>query len=416
MKKAFVILMIFAILLTLTLSAGATASAEGMSPYDRAVAYTLLHARRDILSGGAAAAGATLSTLLAGYGYDVSTPQFSYYGETSTGSKVSYDYKHVLGYKDKGKGKCVLIGCYYGGYEPQDSYGVGTGASVALSVGTLLYIAEQLAPLSLDYDVAIAFWGGLEIGGDFNVSKCGIDLDRIALYIDLDCIAAGDNDYLYADDVPRAHGEYFRSVIEEFGAEILEPPVFKRQAALSFGENDPYSYTHLGLISVTRYFMGAEIPSLNFVGGAWTADCGLSRYASRGDIEGSSLDTIETIDGLNGGADKTAARLLTVANVILAGVQGEGLSDALTEAAGETSSASLDNDLAFYLVSMIGTAILIGVLIFLFVKQGKDRRERVWEVPHADDRDPFEEFGGRIEDDRSDEGDRSGSDDDVFRF
>ena len=416
MKKAVVILVLFTFLLTLTLSAGITAAAEVMTPYDRAVAYTTLHARRDILSGGSAAAATSLSTALSSYGYDVSTPEFTYYGETTTGTKISYEYKHVLGYKDKGKGKCVLIGCYYDGYEPQDSYGVGTGASAALSVGTLLYIAEQLAGVSLDYDIAIAFWGGIEIGEDFNASKCGISLDRVALYINLDCIAAGDVDYLYADDVPRAHGKYFRSIIDDLGADIAEPPVYKRQASLSFGENDPYSYTHLGLYSATRFFMGEDIPSLNFLGGAWEVGSGLSRYTGRGDIEGSSLDTIETIDGLNGGADKTAARLLTVANVVITGLSGEGLAEAIAEAEGEVTSASLDNDLAFYLISLIGTAILIGVLIFLFVKQGKDRRETVWEVPHDEYRGPFEEFGGRIDDNSSDDGEDSGSDDDVFRF
>ena len=416
MKKAVIISIVFILLLTLTVGVGVTAAAEGMTPYERAVSYTALHARRDILSGGSAAAAASLSTALSSYGYDVSAPLFSYYGETSTGGKISYEYRHVLGYKDKGKGKCVLIGCYYDGYEPQDSYGVGTGASVALSVGTLLYLAEQLANLSLDYDIAIAFWGGLEIADDFNVTKCGISLDRVVLYINLDCIAAGDTDYLYADDVPRAHGAYFRSVIEELGADIAEPPVYKRQASLSYGEKDPYSYTHLGLLSVTRFFMGEDIPSLNFVGGAWETDSGLTRYSDRGDIEGSSLDTVETIDGLNGGADKTAARLIDVANVVIAGVSGEGFSEAIAEAEGEVSSASLDNDLAFYLISLIGTAILIGVLIFLFVKQGKDRREAVWEVPHDAYRGPFEEFGGRIDDESSDDGEDSGSDDDVFRF
>ena len=417
MKKFFVMTLLIAFMLSIFTFTGVTAAAEGgMTPYERANAYATMHARRDILSGGEAASAATLSEVLTGFGYEVSTPSFTYYGESSTGSKLSYNYKHVLGYQDNGKGKCVLIGCYYGGYEPQDSYGVGNGASAALSVGTVLYIAEALSTQASDYDVAIAFWGGMEIAGDFDVKKCGIDIERVALYINLDCVAAGDYDYLYADDLPRSQEKYFRSVISSLGVTLLEPPVYKRTASLSYGDDDPYTYTHLGLLSVNRFFMGADVPCVNFVGGSWENDTGIYRYAGKGDIEGTSLDTITSIDGLNGGADKTASRTLAVADVVIKGVTGEGLSDALTQAAKETSSASLDNSLAFYLVSLIGTAILIGVLVFLLAKQGKDRRDAVWEVKVGGEGfDPFSDLNDRA-DDPSDKRDDDGGGDDVFRF
>ena len=82
----------------------------------------------------------------------------------------------------------------------------------------------------------------------------------------------------------------------------------------------------------------------------------------------------------------------------------------------ETSSASLDNSLAFYLVSLIGTAILIGVLIFLLAKQGKDRRDAVWEVKVGGEGfDPFSDLNDRA-DDPSDKRDDDDGGDDVFRF
>ena len=419
MKKAFVWILLLSLLISAFVLPGVTAAAEGSEndyewSYMIAKTYATTFARRDILSGGEAAAMRWLSADLSASGYEVSTPAFTYYGESTTGAKIAYNYNHVLGCKDNGKERCVVIGCYYGGFEPQDSYGVGNGASVALSVGTLLYIAHELSSVHFDFNLVIAFWGGMEIPQDFNAEKCGVPLDKIALYINLDCIGAGDCDYLYVDDVPRTTETYFRSVIDDFGADIKEPPVFKKQASLSYGENDPYSYTHLGLLSVNRFMMGAGVSCVNFLGGSWESDTGLYRYAGKGDIEGTSLDTIESINGLNGGEDKTKVRLGAVANVILRAVKGQGFSSAVFAAASETSSHSLDNSLAFTLISLIGTALLIGLLIFLLVKQGKDRREAVWEVPHDpfDGADPFAELHEKNSSHSSDDDDG----DDVFRF
>ncbi|MBO4478851.1 MAG: M28 family peptidase [Clostridia bacterium] len=418
MKKFLLLLLIFSLLISSFAFVGASAVAEETSPYDYATLYVQAHARRDILSGGEGAAAASLTAALTGFGYEVQNPSFRTYAENAEGSRVAYDYQHVVGYKNNGKDKCVLIGCYYGGYEPVDSFGVGNGGTVALSVGTLLSVASKLVSLPMDYDVAIAFWGGMEVFGDFNVKECGVQKDKIALYVNLDGVAVGDHDYLYADDLPRAHETYFRGVIQEVGANVLSAPVFKKQASLSYGGDDAFTYSHLGLLSTNRFFMAEDIPSVNFVSGAWDYDCGLYRYAGKGDIEGTSLDTIESIDSLNGGPDKTKQRMTAIANVVVRGVTGEGLAPALDKAAKETSSVGLNNSLAFYLVSFIGMALLIFCLIFLYAKQGKDRRDTEW-TPNLNGENaaPYEEFHGEKGteepgDAPSDEDDE----DDVFRF
>ena len=417
MKKLVLLILVFSLALSSLLFAGVTAVAETPSSYDYAVAYAQNHARRDILSGGEAAAANTLTAALTTFGYQVETPAFRYYGQSADGEKIAYDYKHVLGFKDNGKGKCVLIGCYYGGYEPVDSYGVGVGATAALSVGTLLSVARVLASAASEYDIVVAFWGGLEVFGDFRVKDCGVETDKIALYVNLDGVGVGDRDYLYADDVPRAQEEYFRKVIGEIGADISAPPVYKRQAALSYGDRDSYAYSHLGLLGANRFFMAENVPCVNFVGGAWEYDCGLYRYSGKGDIEGTSLDTFESIDGLNGGAAKTKARLDAAANVIVRGVTGEGLSAALDKAAKETSALDLSSSLAVCLISLIGTALLIAFLIILYVKQGKDRKDTVW-APDLNDRkeDPYEEFHNTQGEESDQTPSSDDDDDDVFRF
>ena len=424
MKKFLVLIIALAFLICSFAFTGVGAAAEeGVSPYEYAFFYANAHSRRDVRSGGEGAAAETLSTALSSKGYEVTTPSFRHYETAADGSKVVYEFKNVVGYKDNGKGECVLIGCYYGGFEPVDSYGVGTGGSAALSVGALLYVADQLSAASASYDIAIAFWGGMEVADGFDVKQCGVDLKKIALYINLDCVAAGTNDYLYADDLPRSQGKFFANVVKDLGADIKAPPTYKKPASLYYGENDAFTYMHLGNAGVNRFFMGEDVPCVNFVGGAWDYDCGLYRYTGKGTIEGTSLDKIEEIDKLNGGAENTQTRLISVANVIVKGVTDETLPAVIDRAKKEVSSKSLNSDLAFYLIVFIGTVVLAALLIILLTKQGKDRREAVWDASFEQRQEnPYEEFRnnppqGDVFEPKEQEPKKDDDDnDDVFRF
>ncbi|MBO4473028.1 MAG: M28 family peptidase [Clostridia bacterium] len=416
MKRVLGLILLFTVLAALFLSVP-VASADTAVPYDLAVSYCAMHSRRDILSGGEAAAARTLADRLSARGYTVTTPTDRQVGENDEGKTQSYELTHVIGFKDNGKGRTLLIGTFYGGYEPTDSLGVGDGASAALSVGALLYVADALVSLPLDYDIAIAFWGGIELGTEVNVEKCGLDLSSIALYINFDCIAAGRSDYLYADDLPRAQETYFREIASEQGATFEAAPTYKRPSALSMGEG-AYSYLHLGLLGANLSFMNEDIPCVNFTSGAWDYDSGLYRYPGKGDIEGTSLDTIEEIDRLNGGKEATSSRLLAATKVVIAGVKDRRLSAVLDEAAKETSGADLNSDLAYYLISFIGIAALLAFFIFLILRQGKDRRDVVWEPAKSSDRsaDPFEELRSDDARDAGDPPSDSDDDGDVFRF
>ena len=425
MKKFLILVLTFSLLISAFLFAGVTAAAEEVSPYQYATAFVQSHARRDILSGGEGAAANTLSSALAAKGYAVTTPSFSYYAETENdGAKVAYQYKHVIGFKDNGKKKSVVIGAYYGGFEPQDSYGVGNGGTAALSVGTLLYIAEHLASATMNYNLVIAFWGGIEISGNFSVEDCGVKADTVALYVNVDGVAAGTRDYLYADDVPRSQEKFFRKIASKVGANLAEPPVYKKQAALSYSDSDPYNYSHIGLLGVNRFFMGEGVPSVNFFGGAWDYDCGFFRYEGKGYIEGTSLDTIAELDTLNGGPKKTEERMLAVANVVITGLTDQQLPSVLDKAAREITGTSINSSLAFYLISFIGTAVLFAAMIIIIVKQGKDRKDNVWQpsVNGAPGEDPYEEFRGREEgaskenENSEEKDDFNDKNDDVFRF
>ncbi|HCU56346.1 MAG TPA: hypothetical protein DIC18_03310 [Clostridiales bacterium] len=418
MKKCLWLILLFSLMLSL-FCMGGSAVAEAPSPYELAQAYLSAHPARSVLSGGELASSVYLKDALDGYGYTTKTVSLDYYdGENHHLSA------HVIGEKDNHKSQTILIGCYYGGYEGEN---VGHGATAGLSVGALLYIANALSDYTANYNITIAFWGGMEYGDSFHVDRCGVALKSIALYINLDSLAAGKYDYLYADDVPRSQEKFFRSVISDFGANVCSAPVFKKPTSFGNG-GDAYAYPHLGILGANRFFLEEGIPCVNFLSGAWSYDCGLYRYEERRDIEGTTADTLAEIDRLNGGSVNTQKRLLSLSNVIIAGVKSEKLPAALSAAAKETTGADLNNRLAVYLITFIGGAILLGVFLFFILRNRGSRTESEWTQPGPKDRDqdPYEEmrsdpfmqgpFGMGREEPNEKEERKTNGEDDVFRF
>ncbi len=414
MKKIFLILFVAAIVFASSFAPFAAAEPSD-SPYAFARAFATAYSRRDAVSGEEQTSALFIKDALASFGYSVSTPECKYYDADYSGDLKevkTYTYYHVIGTRDLGKEKTVVIGGYYGGFASQDAYGTGEGAEIALGVGILLSVAKRLSVTQSDYNIAIAFWGGVRFS-DFNVEKCGVSLDKVALYIGVDAVAAGTHDYLYCDDVPRSHEKYFRNVVFSVGAELSEPPTFKRALSL-YSEEGAYTYTHLGLIGVNHDFMNRDIPCAAFVGGDWEEDCGLYRYNGKTEISGTNLDTIDEIDKRNGGKEKTAARLQGVSDVIVNAVGGEGLKNALDSAEKEISGADLDSKLAYALITFIGGAAAIAFFLLLMFRQGKDRREEVWqETFERKDIRPEDVFPDP-EEKKEEPSDRN--DDDVFRF
>ena len=414
-------LIVIAVLVLLTLSVPVVATAEVVTPYQYATDFAGAFPARSVLSGNEMLSSEYLVTFLESVGYVVETPEFTYrYSSSSSSATVTCKYRHVLGFKDNGKGKKVVVGAYYGGFDAEAGLTAGEGAEVALSVGALQYIAAALFADFTEYDLVIAFWGGVSVA-DFNVSKCGVDPSEIALYVNLDGVAAGTYDYYYCDDVPRSHNDYFKGVIESLGANILPPPVFKRTTLLSVAGGS-YSTGHLGLFSTNSYFLNEDVPCISFLGGAWTYDAGIYHYEGKGEISGTSLDTFETVNTRNGGREATEKRLLDVSNVIVTALRGEGLSSALDAAAKDLSGADLDSSLAYYLITFIGAGVIIALFVLLILSRGKDRREEVWEAEPSSEEvppqapptaeNPFREF----ESEEKPAQNGRNEDDDVFRF
>ena len=252
--KKFLLILTAVILCFFSLSLPISASAEDEElSYNYARAFAAAYPARDPKSGKELVAASYLASALGAMGYEVSTPSFKYFDAEEGSGGQTYAYEHVVGFKDLGKEKTVVIGGYYGGFAPSDAYGAGEGGEIALGVGILLSVAKKLANASADHNIAIAFWGGASLS-DFRADQCGIPIEKIALYVGLDGVAAGERDYLYSDDVPRSHEKYFRSVASSVHAEIASAPAFKRPVSL-YSTQGTFDYVHLGLIGVNRGFM-----------------------------------------------------------------------------------------------------------------------------------------------------------------
>jgi len=425
MRKVCLILLVVVLLLTASMPLAATA--ETVTPYEYATAFASAFPERSSLGGEEPLSAETLVTFLETIGYDVKTQEnIHQYTSLNTATTFSCKYKHVLGFKDNGKGRKVVIGAYYGGYEADQGTDAGQGVEVALSVGALQYIAAALYQDFTEYDLVVAFWGGVELSA-FDIEKCGVDPATVVLYVNLDGVAAGTNDYFYCDDVPRSHSDLFKKAIEASGANIQEPPAYKRTTLLT-GAGGAYSTSHLGLFGVNAFFLNEDVPCVSFLSGAWTYDAGVYRYEGKKDVVGTSDDTFEVIDRRNGGREATEKRLLAVSDVIITALRDDGLSATLDAATKDISGADLDSSLAYYLITFIGAGVIIALFILLIVRQGKDRREEVWEdrSEGADEQEteapstyksPFSEFDPN--DGSSDDEDRDGGGDggnDVFRF
>ena len=422
MKKILLVLLMMILVSAFVFPLVAASAEEAISPFEYAVAFANAYPERYVFSEKEKESATVLKSFLLANSYEVKEPEFTYTYTSLNGAKITSSYQHVLGFKDNGKGKYIVIGAFYGGYDPvSETEALGQSAETALSVGVLQYIAKALTTYTA-YDVVIAFWGGLSVG-EFDLEKCGVDISKIALYINLDGVAAGTNDYMYCDEVSRSQDSYFRKIIEGIGANIAEPPANKK-AILNTSADGAYSFTHLGLFGANAYFLEKEIPCVSFVGGAWSYSAGIYRYEGLEDVAGTKKDTFDTINERNGGQAATESRLLAVSNVILNGLNGEGLSEMLEAAQNESTGADLNSDLAYYLITFLSAAAVIIGFIILIVKQGKDRREEVWEgsfgqneqeqppVESPTENNPFAEFNGED----SDSKEQSNEDDDVFRF
>lgn len=201
--------------------------------------------------------------------------------------------------------KQVIIGAHYdnvshyylGGYRMG-----GTGAyNNASGIATMLSIAEMLQDESLPYNVVFIAFGAAQLGAlgtlDYVNNMTDEEIENTYLMINLDSVAGADNIYIYTDEMPTVHEDFF---IDNASADLnlMRAPEDKKitQHKLSF-INMPY--THVGLMSSNTVFSEKGIITAAFLSLNWENDgnYGVRESSGREDIAGTDRDRLDIILG-----------------------------------------------------------------------------------------------------------------------
>ena len=189
----------------------------------------------------------------------------------STGAAVkSYAFRKSCGVADA---PLVVIGAHYDSRESRGAEDNGTG------VGMVLELAQRYAQIDLPYDIDFCFWDGEELqgcAGSYFYVKQTPDLGRIALYITLDCLGAGDHMFAYGgayENGKLVRAEAYTKAMEiatRFGIPLRPIPA---------GLAEPELQTPTRLYGSDQdYFARAGIPYLYFEANAWIDRNGAEQY------------------------------------------------------------------------------------------------------------------------------------------
>lgn len=190
-----------------------------------------------------------------------------------TGALVkSYAFRKSCGVADA---PLVVIGAHYDSRESRGAEDNGTG------VGMVLELAQRYAQIALPYDIDFCFWDGEELqgcAGSYFYVKQTPDLGRIALYINLDCLGAGDHMFAYGgayENGQLVRAEAYTKAMEiatRFGIPLRPIPA---------GLAEPELQTPTRLYGSDQdYFAAAGIPYLYFEANAWVDRNGVEQYPS----------------------------------------------------------------------------------------------------------------------------------------
>lgn len=195
----------------------------------------------------------------------------------------------------------VIIGAHYDNYfsdgNGQGAYDNGSG------VGIMLALAEEMQGKSLPYNlVFVAFGAGEDaVQGSMHFVKemKGSEKNSVLLYVNLDSILAGDNLYVYAEEVVTVQEDYYVSLADKLGIDLHRPPLNK---GVYHATITKYGYAHAGLASDNISFVNQSIPTVSFSAHNWSAyTLGLMDESDVNEnVTGTEKDRVDEIETLYG--------------------------------------------------------------------------------------------------------------------
>ncbi len=250
----------------LALCSFSTASAEELSrPWELMNDFVKAHPHRLSGTEEGKEAGEYIKGFFESVGYQTEEQRFSFEKSISMTDYEVVEDRNIIAKADNASRYTVIIGAHY---DNVFSTGAGEGAyDNGSGVGVLLALAESLFGKVLDYNIVFVAFGGEESGlyGSryYLEGLSPMERDSIVLYINIDSISAGDNLYIYCDEVETLHEKYFLDLAYSMSLNIHPLPDYKKAPSVyNYGDKLPYS--HAGLATDTATFFNAGIMTVGF--------------------------------------------------------------------------------------------------------------------------------------------------------
>lgn len=255
--------------------------------------------------------------------------------------------------------KQVVIGAHY------DNVGLGEGAfDNASGIAVLLDLISKLSLVELQYNVVFVAFGAEEVG--LYGSACYVsqltDTASIMCMINVDSVAAGDNLYIYCEDVSTSYCDFFIdcSLNNDFGV-TLQTKSPTKDVFLFVGYGG-YPYYQTAQASDHSSFREAGIPTVFFYAGNYVVgELSYVESESQDSIMHTASDTIDVLKekyGLN-----FVKKMETVSDTVFKALTNSGFSVNISSARDEMVD---DIWLSTWLPCLIAAVIQIGFGIWGF--------------------------------------------------
>lgn len=241
----------------------------------------------------------------------------------------------------------------------------GTSAN-GVGVATVLAIMEEIKDIPLEYNVEFVFFGASEVG--LQGSRYYVDqlnsanrLNDLLLMINIWGIGAGDNSYLYDDEMHWKHFDYIANISKENNLGFNKIPADKKVIG-ALEPNIGLEYNHQALLTDVAPFIAKRLPTISLFSGNYT-NKGFVQSKNYGSLMQTSNDTIEKFNEIFG--DKGKVQMNNAVTLVKTLLSNNLFADMMQSSINDKpdySQFSTHND-----TIVIATGVVVGLIILLMV-------------------------------------------------
>lgn len=373
--KRIVALFVVLVMLASLFSVSAVGAETVSRPYEIMEEFVTLHPYRESGTDGNIAASAFLKSFFEKIGYDVEEQVFSFNLQGHTyGVGEPVEDRNIIAKKDVGASSTVIVGAHF---DNVFSSGNGQGAyDNGSGIGVMLALAESLYSKNLDYNAVFCAFGGEEYGlygsKHYLDSLSALERENILLYVNVDSVSAGDNLYIYCDEVKSLHESYFMDAIGDLGLNILLTPEYKPVAGV-YNYGDKLPYTHTGLASDNATFFNAGVMTVNFSAYTWEKDDleQVNESLTHENIMHTERDNIETIEELYG--DSAREKMDAVYTLLLSTMTHKDFSANMAYAKANNPNYELLSRGTLAAIVSLVILVALSVIVWVYVTTNKKK-------------------------------------------